>query len=68
MKKKYLGCWCAPWKCHGDVLIKLYNEFYNPTISKTPDKEKKSSKKPLDDADTNDVENEGVCAKKMKKD
>ena len=21
-----LGCWCKPNNCHGDVLIKLYNE------------------------------------------
>ena len=23
LKGKVLGCWCAPHKCHGDVLIKL---------------------------------------------
>ena len=22
-----LGCWCKPNYCHGEVLIKLYNEF-----------------------------------------
>ncbi len=21
-----LGCWCAPELCHGDVLVKLFNE------------------------------------------
>lgn len=26
---KKLGCWCHPKPCHGDVLIKLYNEKYN---------------------------------------
>jgi hypothetical protein len=25
---KELGCWCKPDKCHGDILIKLYNEKY----------------------------------------
>ena len=23
---KVLGCWCAPQRCHGDVLVKLANE------------------------------------------
>lgn len=23
---KVLGCWCAPDKCHGDILVKLINE------------------------------------------
>ena len=27
LKGKQLGCWCKPNKCHGDVLLKLYNEF-----------------------------------------
>lgn len=22
-----LGCWCAPQRCHGDVLIKLIHEW-----------------------------------------
>lgn len=22
-----LGCWCHPNMCHGDILIKKYNEF-----------------------------------------
>lgn len=26
LEGKTLGCWCAPKLCHGDVLIKLYNE------------------------------------------
>ena len=28
LKGKTLGCWCKPEKCHGDILIKLYNEKY----------------------------------------
>ena len=24
---KILGCWCAPKKCHGDVLIKIIREI-----------------------------------------
>ena len=27
LKGKQLGCWCKPNQCHGDILIKLYNEF-----------------------------------------
>jgi hypothetical protein len=23
-----LGCWCPPKPCHGNVLIKLFKEFY----------------------------------------
>lgn len=26
LDNKELGCWCAPNKCHGDILIKLRNE------------------------------------------
>lgn len=26
LKDQTLGCWCKPKKCHGDVLIALYNE------------------------------------------
>lgn len=26
LKNKNLGCWCAPDKCHGDILLKLLNE------------------------------------------
>lgn len=25
---KELGCWCSPEKCHGEVIIKLYNYFF----------------------------------------
>ncbi len=27
LKNKKLGCWCAPEPCHGDILIKMINEF-----------------------------------------
>jgi hypothetical protein len=27
LKDKILGCWCYPKPCHGDILIKLFNEF-----------------------------------------
>ncbi len=27
LKGKTLGCWCAPEKCHGDVLIKLIEKM-----------------------------------------
>lgn len=27
LKGKELGCWCAPDKCHGDVLIKLIKKY-----------------------------------------
>ena len=26
LEGKTLGCWCAPEACHGDVLVKLFNE------------------------------------------
>lgn len=26
LKGKNLGCWCAPEKCHGNVLLELINE------------------------------------------
>lgn len=27
LKGKTLGCWCKPEGCHGDILIKLIDEF-----------------------------------------
>jgi hypothetical protein len=27
LKGKRLGCWCAPQACHGDILVKLIEEF-----------------------------------------
>jgi hypothetical protein len=27
LKDKVLGCWCKPEACHGDVLVKLVEEF-----------------------------------------
>ena len=29
LEGKTLGCYCAPKKCHGEILIKLYKEFIN---------------------------------------
>lgn len=26
LKGKTLGCWCHPYPCHGDVLLKLINQ------------------------------------------
>jgi hypothetical protein len=28
LEGKELGCWCKPGVCHGDILVKLYNEKY----------------------------------------
>lgn len=35
LRGKCLGCWCAPEKCHGDVLIRLLQEI-NQETPKTP--------------------------------
>lgn len=32
---KTLGCWCKPKPCHGDVLVKLVEEFFDK--EKLPD-------------------------------
>ncbi len=32
LKGKKLGCWCSPKRCHGDVLVKLVNDKFNPII------------------------------------
>jgi len=26
LRGKVLGCWCAPFSCHGDVLVRLAND------------------------------------------
>jgi hypothetical protein len=26
LKNKILGCWCAPKRCHGDILSRIANE------------------------------------------
>ena len=28
LEGKTLACWCAPKKCHGHLLIELYEKFY----------------------------------------
>lgn len=38
LKGKTLGCWCKPKSCHGDILIKLINEYSND-ISYSTDSE-----------------------------
>ena len=38
LRGKTLGCWCKPEACHGDVLVKIFNEFtldesqYSPMV------------------------------------
>lgn len=32
LRDKRLACWCAPTACHGDVLLRLLDEFH-PTVS-----------------------------------
>lgn len=29
LRGKRLGCWCAPNRCHGDILVKILNENKN---------------------------------------
>lgn len=33
LKDKVLGCFCAPLPCHGDILIKLYDELIKKNSS-----------------------------------
>ena len=37
LEGKELGCWCKPYPCHGDILIKLYKERrgQNPDVQET---------------------------------
>lgn len=32
LKGKNLGCWCYPNSCHGDILLRLIEEFSNPNM------------------------------------
>lgn len=32
LKGKTLGCWCAPKSCHGDIIIKLVEEFHGDHV------------------------------------
>lgn len=27
-----LGCWCKPKPCHGDVIVKLWEELHEPSL------------------------------------
>lgn len=38
LQGKILGCWCKPNMCHGDILIKLLNEYYPKEESPRLDK------------------------------
>ena len=33
LEGKQLGCWCKPGVCHGDILVKLYQEKYGEQAS-----------------------------------
>ena len=33
---KVMGCWCKPSPCHGDVLLKIFNEIFNPEALQLP--------------------------------
>jgi predicted secreted protein len=32
LKGKILGCWCHPEPCHGDVLLKLIDEYTSSSV------------------------------------
>ena len=40
LEGKQLGCWCKPGICHGDILVKLYNEKYGGEPSEENGKKK----------------------------
>ena len=27
LSNKTIGCWCAPLECHGDIIVKMYNDL-----------------------------------------
>lgn len=33
LRGKILGCWCKPAACHGDVLVRLLEEFHGQSTS-----------------------------------
>ena len=33
LQGKVLGCWCAPSRCHGEILLELLEELYYPNGS-----------------------------------
>jgi hypothetical protein len=39
LKGKTLGCWCKPKSCHGDILIKLINEYSRKTEIQSKDQQ-----------------------------
>ena len=41
LEGKNLGCWCKPGVCHGDVLVKIYNEMYS---EQPPEKRRKTQR------------------------
>ena len=36
LRGKRLGCWCKPFACHGDVLVKLLAEIDGPKPAEVP--------------------------------
>lgn len=34
LRGKKLGCWCKPRTCHGDILAKMANEYYESNNKK----------------------------------
>ena len=36
LEGKELGCWCKPFQCHGDILIKLFKEWQDASLCSDP--------------------------------
>jgi hypothetical protein len=32
LRGKTLGCWCKPYKCHGDAIVKILNDLCSNNI------------------------------------
>ena len=45
LRGKKLGCWCKPKFCHGDVLVKLFNEKYGEHSYEEPVEKKRKTQK-----------------------
>ncbi len=57
-KKKFLGCWCKPEGCHGDILLELSQELNNPTTKVEEAEEKKQDARRRDRTETNKDDND----------
>ncbi len=66
LKGRTLGCWCSPKPCHGDVLVKLVEEFGSEG-TKDGYEEKEGHDEEEGHKEGSPVESEEACSQEIRR-